>query len=427
MAVLRKQCVEILYQTVEKRQPLSAVKALFEKKDLPFANMLLLTTLRRMEILRQILEKFLHKKIPEKNKEIYYCLLLGASEILYLNTPAYAVINEYVNIAKKKANRFVAGMVNAVLRQISKQKENLNTVFKETLLPDNFLQILTVDYTKEQIKKIKASLDLMPPTDITTKENPLLWAQKLNGVLFSNGTIRLAKSDKISEMEGFEQGQWWVQDLAASLPVLLLGNVKNKKVLDLCAAPGGKTAQLLAAGAKVTALDVDATRMEKLRENIKRLQLEENLTTVVSDAVSFLDNCQEFFEIIIVDAPCSATGTFRRHPEVLYNKSLNDVKGQSGLQKVFLQKAAGRLLTGGKILYCTCSIAKEEGEYQIESFLNENPDFVLCAADIKLLWRYEGIKLDENIIDKGVLRTLPYYMENAGGMDAFFAACLEKK
>ena len=330
MVVLRKQCVEILYQTVEKRQPLSAVKALFEKKDLPFANMLLLTTLRRMEILRQILEKFLHKKIPEKNKEIYYCLLLGASEILYLNTPAYAVINEYVNIAKKKANRFVAGMVNAVLRQISKQKENLNTVFKETLLPDNFLRILTVDYTKEQIKKIKASLDLMPPTDITTKENPLLWAQKLNGVLFSNGTIRLAKSDKISEMEGFEQGQWWVQDLAASLPVLLLGDVKNKKVLDLCAAPGGKTAQLLAAGAKVTALDVDATRMEKLRENIKRLQLEENLTTVVSDAVSFLDNCQEFFEIIVVDAPCSATGTFRRHPEVLYNKSFNDVKGQSG-------------------------------------------------------------------------------------------------
>ena len=122
MVVLRKQCVEILYQTVEKRQPLSAVKALFEKKDLPFANMLLLTTLRRMETLRQILEKFLHKKIPEKNKEIYYCLLLGASEILYLNTPAYAVINEYVNIAKKKANHFVAGMVNAVLRQISKQK-----------------------------------------------------------------------------------------------------------------------------------------------------------------------------------------------------------------------------------------------------------------------------------------------------------------
>ena len=427
MSRLRQQCVEVLCRILEDSRPLNLFKEQFEKKDMPFANMLLLITLRHLETLRQILKKFLHKKVSKKEKEAYYCLLLGASEIFYLNTPAYAVINEYVNIAKKKVNRFAAGMVNAVLRQISIQKESLNTAFKEILLPDNFLQILAVDYTKEQIEKIKASLGLMPPTDITTKENPLPWAQNLNGVLFSNGTIRLAKSDKIPEMEGFAKGQWWVQDLAASLPVLLLGDVKNKKILDLCAAPGGKTAQLLAAGAKVTALDIDAARMEKLKENIERLQLQENLTSVVSDAVLYLDNCQEFFEIIVVDAPCSATGTFRRHPEVLYNKSINDVKEQSGLQKIFLQKAAGRLLTGGKILYCTCSIAKEEGERQVERFLSKNPDFVLCAADMALLRQYEGVKLDEKIIDKGVLRTLPYYMENAGGMDAFFAACLEKK
>ena len=249
----------------------------------------------------------------------------------------------------------------------------------------------------------------------------------MNGVLLANGTVRLSSANRITELAGFDEGQWWVQDLAASLPILLLGNIKNKKALDLCAAPGGKTAQLLAAGAKVTAVDADAVRMERLKENLKRLHLEDNLQTIVSDAVLFLNNCREEFDVIVVDAPCSATGTFRRHPEILHNKTLADVKEQSAKQKIFLQAAAKKLKSGGKLLFCTCSIAKDEGEYQIENFLKANPDFVLCPADVEILQQYDGIKLDENIIDKGVLRTLPYYMKNIGGMDAFFAACLQKK
>ena len=424
---VRQQCVEILEQMLENKTFLGDARNRVEVQHRSFANMLLLTALRRLEALRQILDKFLHKKIPEKDKKIYYVLLLGGAEILYLNTPEYAAINEYVNIAKKYTNRFGAGMVNAVLRQINVQKENLNTVFNEVCFPESFKKVLAKDYTKEQIAEMEKTVELEPPLDISSKQHPEVWAKKLNGVLLANGTVRLSSANRITELAGFDEGQWWVQDLAASLPILLLGNIKNKKALDLCAAPGGKTAQLLAAGAKVTAVDADAVRMERLKENLKRLHLEDNLQTIVSDAVLFLNNCREEFDVIVVDAPCSATGTFRRHPEILHNKTLADVKEQSAKQKIFLQAAAKKLKSGGKLLFCTCSIAKDEGEYQIENFLKANPDFVLCPADVEILQQYDGIKLDENIIDKGVLRTLPYYMKNIGGMDAFFAACLQKK
>lgn len=424
---VRQQCVEILEQMLENKTFLGDARNRVEVQHRSFANMLLLTALRRLEALRQILDKFLHKKIPEKDKKIYYVLLLGGAEILYLNTPEYAAINEYVNIAKKYTNRFGAGMVNAVLRQINVQKENLNTVFKEVCFPESFKKVLAKDYTKEQIAEMEKTVELEPPLDISSKQHPEVWAKKLNGVLLANGTVRLSSANRITELAGFDEGQWWVQDLAASLPILLLGNIKNKKALDLCAAPGGKTAQLLAAGAKVMAVDADAVRMERLKENLKRLYLEDNLQTIVSDAVLFLNNCREEFDVIVVDAPCSATGTFRRHPEILHNKTLADVKEQSAKQKIFLQAAAKKLKSGGKLLFCTCSIAKDEGEYQIENFLKANPDFVLCPADVEILQQYDGIKLDENIIDKGVLRTLPYYMKNIGGMDAFFAACLQKK
>ncbi len=424
---VRQQCVEILEQMLENKTFLGDARNRVEVQHRSFANMLLLTALRRLEALRQILDKFLHKKIPEKDKKIYYVLLLGGAEILYLNTPEYAAINEYVNIAKKYTNRFGAGMVNAVLRQINVQKDNLNTVFNEVCFSESFKKVLAKDYTKEQIAEMEKTVELEPPLDISSKQHPEVWAKKLNGVLLANGTVRLSSANRITELAGFDEGQWWVQDLAASLPILLLGNIKNKKALDLCAAPGGKTAQLLAAGAKVTAVDADAVRMERLKENLKRLHLEDNLQTIVSDAVLFLNNCREEFDVIVVDAPCSATGTFRRHPEILHNKTLADVKEQSAKQKIFLQAAAKKLKSGGKLLFCTCSIAKDEGEYQIENFLKANPDFVLCPADVEILQQYDGIKLDENIIDKGVLRTLPYYMKNIGGMDAFFAACLQKK
>ena len=333
---VRQQCVEMLERILENKVFLNNIKKQVDVQHRPFANMLLLTTLRRYEALEQILAKFLHKKISGKDKKLYYVLLLGAAEILYLNTPEYVAINEYVNIAKKYTNRFAVGMVNAVLRQINKQKNSLNTAFKDTYFSNSFKQLLAKDYTKTQIIAMEKMVGTEPPLDISSKQLPEVWAKDLNGVLLENGTIRLPSASKVAELAGFDEGQWWVQDLAASLPILLLGDVKKKKILDLCAAPGGKTAQLLAAGAKVTAVDVDEGRMEKLKENIERLNLANNLQTIVSDAILFLNKCYDAFDIIVVDAPCSATGTFRRHPEILHNKTLADVKEQTEKQKIIL-------------------------------------------------------------------------------------------
>ena len=424
---IRRRCVEILQRILEEKIFFNSLKADIEEKNLPFANMLILTALRHLTALKLILRKFLNKKIPDKNKKVYYVLLLGATEISYMDTPDYAAINEYVNIARKVSDKYAAGMVNAVLRRVAADKDNLKTEFGNKYFPEEFKQILRADYTQAELAKLEETAKVEPPLDITAKDNPEELALKLNGVLFANGTIRLKElKSKVSELYGFKEGLWWVQDLAASLPVNLLGEVKGKKVLDLCAAPGGKTAQLLSKGAQVTAVDIDAERMARLRQNVKRLQLEQNLTTVTADGLEFLQNSTENFDIIVLDAPCSATGTFRRHPEVLHLKTVDDVNKQLDIQAQMLNAAAAKLAAGGQILYCTCSAAKAEGENQIAKFLQSHPDFKLTAFDLQNINKFNGKLFDKKIIDKGVLRTLSYYMQNDGGMDVFFAACLQK-
>lgn len=424
---IRRRCVEILQRILEEKIFFNSLKAEIEEKNLPFANMLILTALRHLTALKQILNKFLNKKIPDKNKKVYYVLLLGATEILYMDTPDYAAINEYVNTARKFSDKYAAGMVNAVLRRVAADKDNLNTVFNNKCFPKEFKKILQSDYSEAEIAQLEESAKAEPALDITAKDNPEELALKLNGVLFANGTIRLKElKSKVSELYGFKEGWWWVQDLAASMPINLLGEVKGKKALDLCAAPGGKTAQLLSQGAQVTAVDIDEERMARLRQNIKRLQLEQNLTTVTADGLEFLQNNTENFDVIVLDAPCSATGTFRRHPEVLHLKTADDVNKQLDIQADMLNAAAAKLTAGGQILYCTCSAAKAEGENQIAKFLQSHPDFKLKAFDLQNINKFNGKLFDKKIIDKGVLRTLSYYMKNDGGMDMFFAACLQK-
>lgn len=420
---IRRQCVEILEQILEQSLFFNALKSQINDKDLPFANMLVLTALRNLTAVQTVLKKYLLKKIPNKNKSAYYALVLALTEIFYLKTPDYAVINEYVNITKKTTDRFTANMVNAVLRKISREKEILNTLFNTPHFPQNFQSILRKDYTFEQIANMEKMLSVEPPLDLTVQGNKEEIAKQLNGVLLPNGSVRLHKIDgKISELYGFKKGLWWVQDFAASLPIFLLGKINGKKVLDLCAAPGGKTAQLLAGGAKVTALDVDKERMDRLKNNIKRLNLEQNLQTEVGDALEFLAHNDELFDIIVLDAPCSATGTFRRHPEVLHIKTTDDVKNALELQEQMLDAVTSHLQKNGILLYCTCSIAKDEGESQIKKFLEKHSDFELLPFEDKAFKTVE-----ENIIDNGVLRTLPYYMKESGDMDAFFAARLQKK
>ena len=371
----RFECVEILKNIVNQKLFYNAIKAETTPKNMAFCNMLVLSVLRNYSSLEKIVEKFVIRKFSKKNEILKFVLLCATAELLLLESPDYAVINEYVNIAKKKTDKFAANMVNAVLRNVVRQKNDLSLT---PFIPKNFYKILEKDYSEEQIKKIAQISIKESPLDISVKENHKLWEKELNGILIANGTIRIANAkSKISELKGFEEGAWWVQDLAASLPIMLLEDVRGKKVLDLCAAPGGKTAQLLAKGAIVTAVDVDASRMEKLKENMKRLKLEQNLTTKVCEGVEFLQQHKNVFDIIVLDAPCSATGTFRKHPEVLLIKDNEDIKKMLPLQEKMLLAAAESLNKNGTLLYCTCSISKSEGENQIKRFLQNNNNFEL--------------------------------------------------
>lgn len=424
---IRQMCVDILFQIIEEKTFFNSLKNQIHDNDKAFANMLVLKTLRHLSPIKRIINSFLRKPLPEKQKKLAFVLYAATTELLLLETPDYAVLNEYVGISKKISNRFAAGMVNAVLRQITKNKDRLQKEIMQNLMPEEFKKILQKDYDTATIKKFENAILQQPPLDLSIKENPEQWAEKLGGTLFSNGTVRLNEhQNKISTIEGYNEGKWWIQDLAASLCVHLLGNVKDQNILDLCAAPGGKTAQLLAAGAKVTAVDIDPSRLERLKENMDRLQLASNLKIENADGLDFLKNDDHVYDAIVLDVPCSATGTFRRHPEVLHIKNQKDIEKQLKIQKELLKKATQRIKKGGQILYCTCSAAKAEGEKQIEDFLRKHSDFELILQDTSCLNLYQGINFDKGLFDKGVLRTFPYDMKEQGGMDAFFAACLKK-
>lgn len=422
---LRIQCVQHLKKILEEKVFFNALKSDFKVQDTAFANKLILTALRRKTVIENLLKTYLNKKIPQKNKVLEYILLLGATEILYMDTPDYAAINEYVEISKNLVGKFSSSMVNAVLRKIPPHKQEMQN---KASFPFAFKQILKQDYSKEQISLMEQMLLSEPPLDLTPKGSPQVLAQKLNGTLFENSTIRLHHiKANIASIEGYDEGLWWVQDLAASLPVCLLKNLKDKKVLDLCAAPGGKTAQLLSKGAMVTALDISQERLKTLKENIARLKLEQNLTTVCSDGIKYLKETTDSFDFILLDAPCSATGTFRKHPEVLHFKTIEDVKALLSLQQSLLIEAAKHLKKDGTLVYCTCSLAKKEGEAQIKKFLSEHPEFELKPLKFQNLKITEGEILDKTILDKQVLRTLPYHMKDFGGIDGFFAAALAYK
>lgn len=396
-------------------------------KDAAFANMLVLTALRRLVFLKKVLKQYAKKKLPEKAAFAEYVLLLGLTEILFMDTPDYAIINSWVDIAKKKTDKYVAGFVNAVLRKACTDREELKKHDLGEFFTSEFYRILDHGYGKKTVSKIQAASLKEPALDITVKSSPEIWAEKLGGTLLPTGTIRLKNSGKISELEGFEIGDWWVQDAAAALPVKCLGKIDGLKVLDMCAAPGGKTAQLINAGAKVTSLDISESRLKKLRDNMARLRFTPP-QTICADGIEYLQNYKgEAFDIILLDAPCSATGTLRRHPEIVHIKSTSDVEKQVALQQKLLNVVFPALKPNGILLYCVCAITKAEGEKQIQTFLETHSDFKLCplrAEDICLDGRSK--ELTAIFTEEGFIRTLPFHLSEYGGIDSFFIAKLRK-
>lgn len=345
----RQTAAEMLQKVLTEKAFFSEVKGSVDSlagKDAAFANMLVLTALRRLVFLKKALRQYARKKLPEKAAFAEFAMLLGLTEILFMETPDYAVINSWVEIIKRKADKYVAGFVNAVLRKACADREELKSRDTGEFFTSEFYRILNHAYGKKTVSKMQAAALIEPALDLTVKTDPAGWAQRLGGLLLPTGSVRLSNNGRIAEIEGYESGAWWVQDAAAALPVKCLGDIRGLKVLDMCAAPGGKTAQLINGGAEVISLDISETRLKKLRDNMARLQFPPP-QTVCADGADYLQNCKSGqFDAILLDAPCSATGTLRRHPELVHIKTVADVEKQTVLQKKTARRRSARAQAG---------------------------------------------------------------------------------
>ncbi|MET0639063.1 MAG: 16S rRNA (cytosine(967)-C(5))-methyltransferase RsmB [Hyphomicrobium sp.] len=395
-----------------------------ESRDRAFARLIATTVLRNRGALQAVLSTYLAKPLPERLGRLDEILLAAAAQLLLLQTPPHAAISLAVDQCRADGSgkRF-ANLANAVLRRVSESGHGRLASLDNVALtvPDWLVSRWSAAFGAADARQIARASLIEPALDLTVKSDPELWAQRIGAVVLPTGSLRCAAAGRVEELPGYAEGAWWVQDAAAALPVKLMGDVSGLSVLDLCAAPGGKTAQLAALGAQVTAVDKSAGRLQRLKENLARLDLTAN--TVVSDALTFTTDQQ--FDAILLDAPCTSTGTIRRHPDILYLKRPEDVAALAALQRRLLDQAASLLKPGGTLVYCTCSLEPEEGETQIEGFLARHADFArrpitLDTETIPLSWRTAD----------GDLRTLPTHFSDlpAGlqGLDGFYAASLVK-
>lgn len=390
----------------------------FEPRDRAFVTALVQTSLRRKGECEAVLERFMSKRLPRKSGKTPLILLLSAAQLLYLGAPPHAVIDLAVTLAREdRESRHFSALINAVLRKLV----GVEPLDKPHLdVPQWLWRRWVKTYGKKTAHDIARAHLKIAPLDITPKSAPEDWARNLGGAALPTGSVRLPeKPGAVETLSGFDDGAWWVQDAAAALPVKLLGDVAGKTVLDICAAPGGKTAQLASGGARVTALDQSVTRMERVQANLDRLKLKAELR--VTNALDF--PWGPLFDAVLLDAPCSATGTIRRHPELPYIKSEIQVGELVEVQTRLLAHAARFVRPGGSLVYCTCSLEPEEGERQVESFLETHADFARKALSPEDV----GGEI-QFITAAGDLRTLPSM--NIGsdqGLDGFYAVHLRRQ
>lgn len=399
-----------------------AVKTLSDR-DRALMRRLVATVLRRLGTLRFVLSRLLDRGVPADSQRTETALMLGAAQILWMDVPDHAAVDLSVRLAQadRRAAKYV-GLVNAVLRRCAREGQALGEEAAKAAAdtPPWLLQRWIAHYGEATAHEIAAAIRHEPSLDITVKSDAASWAERLHGDVLPTGSIRTPLHGAVKMLPGFDDGQWWVQDAAAALPVKLFGDVRGKSVADLCAAPGGKTAQLAHAGAAVTAVDRSPARIKRLQENLARLELTSEI--VVADAA---DWTHDQFDAVLVDAPCTATGTIRRHPDIAWLKQETDIAALTALQDRLLQRGAALLKPGGTLVYCTCSLEPEEGEFAVQRLLDTESG--LRRAPIDSL---EVAGRGELITAVGDLRTLPSHLPHAdprlAGLDGFFAARLVK-
>ncbi|MEQ8823920.1 MAG: transcription antitermination factor NusB [Filomicrobium sp.] len=374
-----------------------------EARDRGLARSIAANALRYAGPLEEVLSNFIDNPLPAKHARVFAILLATATQLLILKVPPHAAINLAVDQTRKnKKSTHLAKFTNAVLRRVSERGAALFEELDRTrkCIPDWLWESWVAAYGEERTRAIAEACLIEAPLDISLKDadESTRWAEALNAQELATGSLRYYQGGRVEELPGFAEGTWWVQDAAAALPAGLLGDVSGKKVADICAAPGGKTAQLAAAGAHVTAVDVSAGRLRRVEENLKRLKLSADL--VEADATHWQPG--EPFDAILLDAPCSATGTIRRHPDILHLKHEAHVAALADVQMQILQNTAKMLGPGGRLVYCTCSLQPAEGERQIEKFLSETPNF----ERVPIKAGEAGIAKDW-LTPEGDLRTLP--------------------
>jgi 16S rRNA (cytosine967-C5)-methyltransferase len=386
--------------------------------DRALVRAILNSCLRQLTRIDAIFDRFLDKPLPEGARNLRHILAIAAAQILFLDVPDHSAVDLAVEQARRdpRSARF-ANLVNALLRRLGREKE---TVLAEAsaevaVFPAWFQTRLEEVYGASAAKAIGEACLTPAPVDITVKDDPETWAGKLGGTVLPTGSVRLpAFEGSVTELEGFADGAWWVQDAAAAIPAKLFGDLKGKAVADLCAAPGGKTAQLVSRGGRVTAVEQSASRMKRLKANLARLGMAAEFVQSKLEDLS----AEPRFDAILLDAPCSSTGTIRRHPDVLWTKDRADVEKLAGVQARLLRHAFGLLRPGGTLVFSNCSLDPLEGEELVETFLRENGN----AARVPVR-REDWPGLEEAIDAKGDVRTTPAML---GGMDGFYAAVLTR-
>lgn len=421
--------------------------AALEGRDRAFARALATAGLRRLGGVNAVLSRFLERPLPESAQHARALLHIGATQLLVLGTPPHAAVGETVEAANSlRQARGFAKLMNAVLRRVAREGQALFASLPPGADVPAWLYARWRAAYGEEAERIAASLREEPPLDLTVKSDAAGWAEKLGGVLTPTQSVRLlpfslaekapgdegrtdarggegngsresetARRGGIDSLPGFSEGAWWVQDAAAALPAQALGDVRGKRVLDLCAAPGGKTLQLAAAGAQVTAVDKSEARLKRLHENLARTKLEAEV--ICADALDY--RAENPFDAVLLDAPCTSTGTLRRHPDVAWLRRPSDIRALADLQQQLLQAAAAQLKPGATLVYAVCSLEPEEG-----------PGIV--AQALKQGWRRNGIRpgeisgADDFLTPDGDLRTLPSHWPHIGGLDGFYVARLQR-
>lgn len=398
-------------------------KDLADGRDRALANRLVTTALVRQGQINQMLAELLEKGMPPRSGNFEAILRLSLAQLVFLpDIGAHSALFLAVEAVKRDPKaRHLSGLMNAVLRRAQSNSARFGLMDEALLIPEHFRAIWSQAYGEAALAGFAEALVDGAPLDLTLRDADPDLPTALGAEPLMHDSVRLLTRDRsVDALPFYAEGRWWVQDAASAIPARLLAALAGSAVLDLCAAPGGKTAQLLKAGYKVTALDNDAARLDRLRHNMARLGYAPDIVT--ADAANYAP--AQRFAGIVLDAPCSATGTFRRHPEVLWHRQAADIAGRARLQQALLANALRCLAPGGSLVYCVCSLEPEEGEAQVDWALHALPGLLLDPVHPEDL---PG--LEEAVTPRGLVRTHPAMLPNgvAGGMDGFFVARFRHK